>query len=505
MRELKDSLTDDCPPRNYGIQSICILRHRCTLLLEAGHEVTYITATSKLSPHGKMKKIDVSSNFKAFPENFLNIKSIMNKESDMSANDFFFPIMDKLSLATLRHEEVLKLMNDGKQHFDVIVAEWMYNELYAGIPRVFDCPLIWFSTLEPHWLALRIIDEAPNPAYNPDSMSTNSIPYTFWQRVEELWLQFSRTFYREYWKYNDLNTIFKEMYAPIFEKRGRPTPLYEDVRYNGSLMIGNSYVVLGQATRLPQNYKSVGGFHINRTVSPLPENLKNIMDNAKDGVIYFSMGSNLKSADWPQQIKRDLLKMFGELNQTVLWKFEEALPDAPSNVHVLNWAPQQSILAHPNCELFITHCGLLSTTEAVHFGVPIIGLPVFADQFVNILRAVGKGYGRKVDLTYALVEDLKSAIHHVTSNSRYRDKAKELSHAYHDRPLPPQKEIVYWVEHVVRTNGANHLRSPALMMPWYQKLYLDLLAVVASIMATVTILVKFFITTNKHMDKTKTS
>lgn len=68
------------------------------------------------------------------------------------------------------------------------------------------------------------------------------------------------------------------------------------------------------------------------------------MDNAKHGVIYFSMGSNLKSKDIPKVIKENLLKVFGELKQTVLWKFEEDLPNTPKNVHILNWAPQQSIL-----------------------------------------------------------------------------------------------------------------------------------------------------------------
>ena len=76
--------------------------------------------------------------------------------------------------------------------------------------------------------------------------------------------------------------------------------------------------------------------------------------SAKNGVIYFSMGSNLKSKDWPEKVKTDLLKMFGELKQTVLWKFEEDLPNAPNNVHILKWAPQPSIL----CELlaiFLPH------------------------------------------------------------------------------------------------------------------------------------------------------
>lgn len=70
------------------------------------------------------------------------------------------------------------------------------------------------------------------------------------------------------------------------------------------------------------------------------------MDSAKDGVIYFSMGSNLKSKDWPVEIKQNLLTMFGTLKQIVLWKFEEDLPNVPKNVHILKWAPQQSILGN---------------------------------------------------------------------------------------------------------------------------------------------------------------
>lgn len=68
------------------------------------------------------------------------------------------------------------------------------------------------------------------------------------------------------------------------------------------------------------------------------------MDDSKNGVIYFSMGSNLKSKHFPEELKRKILKMFGGLKQTVLWKFEEVLPDLPSNVHILQWAPQPSIL-----------------------------------------------------------------------------------------------------------------------------------------------------------------
>lgn len=58
---------------------------------------------------------------------------------------------------------------------------------------------------------------------------------------------------------------------------------------------------------------------------------------------------------------------------------------------------------------------------------------------------------------------------------RYTQRAKELSFIFHDRPSKPEDELVHWVEHVIKTQGAPHLRSPALLVPWYQKYYLDLL------------------------------
>lgn len=74
------------------------------------------------------------------------------------------------------------------------------------------------------------------------------------------------------------------------------------------------------------------------------QDLQKIMDDAKHGVIYFSMGTMLQSSKLPQAIKTGLLDIFKGLKQTVIWKFEEQLPNRPQNVHILRWAPQQSIL-----------------------------------------------------------------------------------------------------------------------------------------------------------------
>ena len=75
--------------------------------------------------------------------------------------------------------------------------------------------------------------------------------------------------------------------------------------------------------------------------------------------------------------------------------------------------------AHPNLVVFITHGGLLSTTESVHFGVQIIGIPVFADQFTNVDKAANRGFAQKVDLSYTMAGELKKAILEAINNKRY--------------------------------------------------------------------------------------
>lgn len=75
---------------------------------------------------------------------------------------------------------------------------------------------------------------------------------------------------------------------------------------------------------------------------------------------------------------------------------------------------------------------------------------------------------------------------------------------YHDRLVPPGKELVHWVEHVVKTRGALHFRSPALNVPLYQRLYLDLLAVILVILFILRRIIKNLIGKSpKKTDKKK--
>ncbi|XP_026332064.1 UDP-glucuronosyltransferase 2B1-like [Hyposmocoma kahamanoa] len=474
------------PGKSHGILGDGYVR----LLLAAGHQVTYITPFPKKSSHPNLTEVDVSRNMDYLHHDGLNIKKILDKETSPVNLNALYEMVVNLGNATFTNENVQKIIMDPSQKFDAVIVEWLFWEVGCGLSAVFDCPYIWFSTVEPHWMVTKLIDERLHPAYNADVLTGNTPPFNFKQRVQELFNQIFLSFYLDYFVVPVEEKTYQVFFGPAVAIRGRSLPPYHDVRFNASLMLGNSHVSLGQATRLPQNYKPIAGYHIDPNVKPLPEDLKNIFDKDENGVIYFSMGSNLKSKDFPEKLKNDLLKMFGALKYTVIWKFEEVLLDLPRNVHIVTWAPQPSILAHPKTILFITHGGLLSTTETVHFGVPIIGIPAFADQFNNIDRAVNKGFAKRVDLSHVLADDLKVAIVEMTSDPRYAAKAKELSLIYHDRPVSPGKELLHWVEHVIKTKGAPHLRSPALYVPWYQKMYLDLATLILAGLLAVKIVLK---------------
>ncbi|KAJ8711851.1 hypothetical protein PYW08_008805 [Mythimna loreyi] len=474
------------PSKSHGILGDGYVRH----LLNAGHEVTYITPFTYKNPPANLRTVDVSSNFKLLPPNLVNLKGIMDKTSVEMTAIFMLSAMLEMAKNTVTNTDVQNLLNDPKEQFDAVIVEWLFSDIGAGFASVFECPLIWSSSVDPHWHILQLIDEPTNPAYTVDFMSTYFPPLSFSQRVNELWNQLKVQFFKYVWLDGVEEKLYTSLFAPIFDKRGRKLPTYNEVRYNASLVLSNSYVTTSGGASLPQSHKFIGGYHIDDTVVTLPENLKKLMDGAKDGVIYFSMGSNLRSKDLPDEVKISLLKMFGSLKQTVLWKFEEVLPDLPKNVHILEWAPQQAILAHPNLAVFITHGGLLSTTESIHFGVPIIGIPVFGDQFINVGKSINKGFGLRVDLAYTMSDELKKKIVEVTRNKRYAEKAKELSFIHHDRPVKPSQELVHWVNHVINTRGAPHLRSPALDLPLYKRKFLDLAALIAVLLLAVYILLK---------------
>lgn len=116
--------------------------------------------------------------------------------------------------------------------------------------------------------------------------------------------------------------------------------------------------------------------HLNDYYIQIPfQKLKRIMDTSEHGIIYVSWGSMIRAETLPEEKREGLLKAFGSFKQTVLWKWEnETLPNQPANVHIYKWMPQREILCHPKVRVFLTHGGLLGSSEAAYCGVPVVSI-----------------------------------------------------------------------------------------------------------------------------------
>uniref|UniRef100_A0A7N0T0Q6 Glycosyltransferase n=1 Tax=Kalanchoe fedtschenkoi TaxID=63787 RepID=A0A7N0T0Q6_KALFE len=112
-------------------------------------------------------------------------------------------------------------------------------------------------------------------------------------------------------------------------------------------------------------------------------------------VVYISFGSVV----YLQQAQIDEIA-HGLLESEVgfLWVMKPPHPDAGLELltlpegflaaagergKVVQWSPQEQVLAHPSVAAFVTHCGWNSTMEALTSGVPVIAFPQWGDQVTD--------------------------------------------------------------------------------------------------------------------------
>lgn len=60
--------------------------------------------------------------------------------------------------------------------------------------------------------------------------------------------------------------------------------------------------------------------------------------------------------------------------------------------------------------------------------------------------------------------------------SRYSTRVQALANVYRDRPMGPMATAVYWVEYVIRHQGAPHMKSPAKDLNMFQRSSLDVIS-----------------------------
>ena len=240
----------------------------------------------------------------------------------------------------------------------------------------------------------------------------------------------------------------------------------------------------------------LAGFMSCTPAKPLPEELETFIQESEHGVIFVSFGSVVKASKMPEAKRQAMLAVFSRLKQRVIWKWEEPMEDAPSNVLVSSWLPQTSLLAHPRVKLFITHGGAGSIQETVCHKTPIVGVPIGSDQFLNVAEVVSKGVGQQVGWHGMTEDSLHTAVTEVLGDSSYQEAVTRLrySHPHNykgtkqlldvpsdlimDQATHPLERAVWWLEYLLRHPHNPDMRPVTHGLHWTQFFLLDVIVVV---------------------------
>ncbi|KAM5271745.1 LOW QUALITY PROTEIN: UDP-glucuronosyltransferase 2A3-like [Ctenodactylus gundi] len=226
-----------------------------------------------------------------------------------------------------------------------------------------------------------------------------------------------------------------------------------------------------------------------KPAKPLPKETEEfVQSSGDDGVVVFSLGSMVKNLT--DEKANVIASALAQIPQKVLWRYNGKKPATlGSNTRLFDWIPQNDLLGHPKTKAFITHGGTNGIYEAIYHGVPLVGVPMFADQPDNIAHMKAKGAAVEVNLHTMRSADLLGALRAVINHPSYKENAMRLSRIHHDQPMKPLDQAVFWIEFVMRHKGVKHLRVAAHDLSWFQYYSLAVIGFLLTCIVSATFLV----------------
>lgn len=106
----------------------------------------------------------------------------------------------------------------------------------------------------------------------------------------------------------------------------------------------------------------------------------------------------------------------------------------PPNAIAERFIPYSSLL--PRCDAVVCHAGLGTTMGCLAHDLPIVAMPLSADQFVHAGRCDRLGVGRVVQGPDATAETLRAAVTEILADTETRRRAARLGEEIRNMPSP---------------------------------------------------------------------
>ncbi|PSN57258.1 hypothetical protein C0J52_02524 [Blattella germanica] len=366
-------------------------------LAAKGHQVTMISNFPQEKPLPNYRDISLVGSMPEFV-NKVPLDTLATGYVHTTIN--FLAYMGYVNCENTLEFPAMKKFIASNEKFDLIVTELFNTDCMLGYIYKTKTPFIALTTsVMMPWAHARF-GNPDNPAYMGNHFVGHGYEMNFVERLKNV-------IYQEGLKILYYYMFDKPAHELVKKHFGEDVPPLDEIAKNTSLLLTNSHFTLNRPRPLVPN---------------VVEDIKKFLDEAKNGVIYFSLGSSVRADTFTEEKRDAFIQAFKELPQRVLWKWEsKTLPGKPDNV-------------------FITHGGLMGTMESAYSGVPMVGIPLFGDQFHNVRCYEEEGIATKLDYHTISKQTVLAALKTILDNPR-------------------------------------HMRTAAVDLPLYQYLLLDVIAV----------------------------
>ena len=149
-------------------------------------------------------------------------------------------------------------------------------------------------------------------------------------------------------------------------------------------------------------------------------------------LVYLSLGS-LGSADVElMQRLIDSLEPLRELRVVASLGPQHELLKVPEHFSGAEYLPQTAVLRH--ADVVITHAGNNTVTESIHFGCPMVALPIFWDQHDNAQRVDECNFGIRLDTYGHEPDQLAAALRRLLEEREFRGRLAATSKRLQESP-----------------------------------------------------------------------
>ncbi|WP_088344933.1 macrolide family glycosyltransferase [Bacillus cereus] len=171
-----------------------------------------------------------------------------------------------------------------------------------------------------------------------------------------------------------------------------------------------------------ESYKFVGpSIATRKEISSFP-----IEDLKSKKVIFISMGTVFNEQP---ELYEKCFEAFKDMDATVILVVGKKIninqfKDIPYNFKVYNYVPQLEVLKHT--DVFVTHGGMNSSSEALYYGVPLVVVPVAGDQPLVAKRVAEVGAGIRLNRKEVTPELLRETVNKVMDDVTFKEKSRKI-------------------------------------------------------------------------------